>query len=179
MEDNISQHFLETTIKVFALYKKEAEGAMAQLSEQELFYAPTPESNSVAVIAKHLWGNMLSRWTDFLTSDGEKDWRDRDSEFEAADIKTKAELIKKWEEGWACMFNALNPLTPADLARKVYIRGEEYTVLRAMQRQLAHYSSHIGQIVYVAKMIKGKGWNTLSIPKGKSKEFNQQMFGKK
>jgi len=178
MED-IGKHYLETSIKVFLLYKKEAEGAINQLDEKQLFTAPSPESNSIAVIVKHLWGNMLSRWTDFLTTDGEKDWRDRDTEFEAADIKTKAELMKKWEEGWACMFNALNPLTPADLGKKVYIRGEEYTVLKAIQRQTAHYASHIGQIVYAAKMLKGKDWNTLSIPKGKSKEFNQQMFGKK
>jgi len=178
MED-IAHHYLETSIKVFLLYKKEADGAIAQLDEQQLFIAPTPESNSVAAIMKHLWGNMLSRWTDFLTSDGEKEWRDRDAEFEATDIKTKAELIKKWEEGWACMFNALNPLTPADLGKTVYIRGEEYTVLKAIQRQTAHYASHIGQIVYVAKMLKGKEWKTLSIPKGQSKAFNQQMFGKK
>jgi hypothetical protein len=178
MED-IGQHFLETSIKVFQLYKKEAESAIAQLDEKQLFFPPVSESNSVAIIMKHLWGNMLSRWTDFLTSDGEKDWRDRDAEFETADVKTKDELMKKWEEGWACMFNALNPLTPADLMKRVYIRGEEYSVIKAIQRQLAHYSSHIGQIVYVAKMIKGKDWKTLSIPKGKSKEFNQMMFGKK
>ena len=178
MED-IGQHYLDNTISTFQLYKKQAEGAIAQLDEKQLFIAPTPESNSVAVIMKHLWGNMLSRWTDFLTSDGEKEWRDRDAEFEATDIKTKAELMKKWEEGWACMFNALNPLKPGDLGKTVYIRGEEYTVLKAMQRQLAHYASHIGQIVYVAKMLKNKDWKSLSIPKGQSKAFNQQMFGKK
>lgn len=174
-----SKLYLETSIKVFELYKKEAEGAIEQLDEKQLFHAPTPESNSVAVIMKHLWGNMLSRWTDFLTTDGEKDWRDRDAEFEAADIKTKAEMMQKWEEGWACMFKALNALTPADIDKKVFIRGEEYTVLRAIQRQIAHYSSHIGQIVYVAKMLKGKEWRTLSIPKGQSKAFNEKMFGKK
>jgi hypothetical protein len=178
MED-IALHYLQTSIKTFELYKKEAEDAMAQLDEKQLFTAPTPESNSVAVIAKHLWGNMLSRWTDFLTSDGEKVWRDRDAEFEAADINTKAELMQKWEEGWACMFKALNALTPADLGKKVYIRAEEYTVVKAIQRQTAHYASHIGQIVYVAKMLKGKEWKTLSIPKGQSKAFNEKMMGKK
>src|SRR5581483_11067589 len=126
--------FLETTIKVFELYKKEAEAAIAQLDDKQLFTAPTSESNSVAVIMKHLWGNMLSRWTDFLTTDGEKESRDRDAEFEAADIKTKAELMQKWEEGWACMFKALNSLATADLDRKVFIRGEEYNVTRAIQR---------------------------------------------
>jgi len=175
----ISKLYLETSIKVFELYKKEAESAIGQLDEKQLFYAPTPESNSVAVIMKHLWGNMLSRWTDFLTTDGEKDWRDRDAEFEAADIKTKAELLQKWEEGWACMFKALNALTPADVDKQIFIRGEEYTVLKAIQRQTAHYASHIGQIVYVAKMIKGGEWKTLSIPKGQSKLFNEKMFGKK
>jgi hypothetical protein len=174
-----SKLFLDTSIKVFELYKKEAEGAIAQLDDKQLFQAPTPESNSVAIIMKHLWGNMLSRWTDFLTTDGEKDWRDRDAEFEAADIKTRAELMQKWEEGWACMFKALNTLTPADVDKQVFIRGEEYTVLKAIQRQTAHYASHIGQIVYVAKMLKGKEWKTLSIPKGQSKAFNEKMFGKK
>ena len=171
--------FLETTIKVFELYKEQDEVAFTQLDDKQLFHAPTAESNSVAVIMKHLWGNMLSRWTDFLTTDGEKEWRDRDSEFETTDIKTRTELMQKWEEGWACMFKALNALTPNDVDRKVFIRAEEYTVMRALQRQLAHYSSHIGQIVYVAKMLKGKDWKTMSIPKGKSKEFNAKMFGKK
>jgi hypothetical protein len=178
MED-FGTSFLDTSIKVFRLYKKEAESAIAQLDDKQLFTAPSPESNSVAVIVKHLWGNMLSRWTDFLTTDGEKDWRDRDSEFEINDNTTREELMKKWEEGWECMFKALEPLTPADLGHKVYIRGEEYTVIKAIQRQLAHYSSHIGQIVYIAKLLKGKDWKTLSIPKGQSKLFNEKMFGKK
>lgn len=173
------QLFLETAINVFRLYKNEAERAIAQLDDTQLFSAPSSESNSVAVIMKHLWGNMLSRWTNFLTTDGEKEWRNRDTEFEAEDIKTRAELMQKWEEGWACMFKALNALTPADVTKTVYIRGEEYTVLRAIQRQTAHYVSHIGQVVYVAKMLKGSEWKTLSIPKGQSKAFNEKMFGKK
>ena len=178
MED-FAKTYLDHTIKVFHLYKKEAEGAINQLDDKQLFAAPSEESNSVAVIIKHLWGNMLSRWTDFLTTDGEKEWRDRDSEFEITANTSKADLIKKWEEGWECMFKALEPLTPNDLGHKVYIRGEGYTVIKAIQRQLAHYSSHIGQIVYVAKMLKDKDWKTLSIPKGQSKAFNDKMFGKK
>lgn len=156
-----------------------AEGAMNQLTEEELFWTLTPESNSIAAIVKHLWGNMLSRWTNFLTEDGEKDFRNRDAEFEPGDITTQTELMAKWEEGWKCTMDTMNTLKPEDAEKTIKIRGEDHTVVQAIQRQLAHYSAHIGQIVYIAKMRKDKDWKTLSIAKGQSKQFNQQMFGTK
>ncbi|HWY97843.1 MAG TPA: DUF1572 family protein [Bacteroidia bacterium] len=174
-----ANHYLETTKKTFLQYKKMAEAAMAQLSDEQISWAPSPESNSIAVIVKHLWGNMLSRWTNFLTTDGEKDSRDRDAEFEATDISTRTQLMEKWEEGWKCFIDCSNSLKPEDLDKVVKIRGEDHTVIQALQRQLAHYSSHIGQIVYLAKMQKDKDWETLSIPKGQSKQFNANMMGNK
>ena len=171
--------YLETTRKVFLQYKRMAEAAMEQLSDEQISWSPSPESNSIAVIVKHLWGNMLSRWTNFLTTDGEKDFRDRDAEFVATDISTRTVLIEKWEEGWKCFTDTLNSLKPEDLERIVKIRNEDHTVVEALQRQLAHYSSHIGQIVYLAKMQKDKDWKTLSIPKGQSKQFNANMMGNK
>ena len=174
-----AQHYLETTKKVFLQYKKQAEDAIAQLNDEQVSWAPSPESNSIAAIVKHLWGNMLSRWTDFLTTDGEKGFRDRDAEFVPSDIMTKAALMKRWEEGWKCFTNTLNLLKVEDLDKIVKIRSEDHTVIQALQRQLAHYSSHIGQIVYLAKIQKDKDWKTLSIPKGQSKEFNNMMMGKK
>ncbi len=172
-------NYLDTTRKVFLQYKKMAEGAMSQLTDEQIAWAPSPESNSIAAIVKHLWGNMLSRWTDFLTTDGEKDWRDRDAEFEAADIKSRVQLMEKWEEGWKCMMDTLNALKPEDLGRIVKIRAEDHTVMDALQRQLAHYGSHIGQIIFLAKAQKDAGWKTLSIPKGQSKQFNATMMGNK
>jgi|SRR6185312_7731649 len=172
-------HYLDTTRKTFLQYKKLAEGAMAQLTDEQIFWAPKPESNSIATIVKHLWGNMLSRWTNFLTTDGEKDSRDRDAEFEPGDLKTKAEVMAKWEEGWKCFTDTLNNLKPEDLDKTVTIRTEPHTVIQALQRQLAHYSSHIGQIIYLAKAQKDSDWKTLSIPKGQSKQFNQMMNTKK
>lgn len=172
-------HYLDTTKKVFLQYKKQAEGAMAQLTDEQISWAPSEESNSIAVIVKHLWGNMLSRWTDFLTTDGEKEWRDRDAEFEAHDIKTRVQLMEKWEEGWKCMMNTLDNLKPEDLSRIVKIRAEDHTVMEALQRQIAHYASHIGQIIYLAKAQKNNNWKSLSIPKGMSKQFNANMMGNK
>jgi hypothetical protein len=174
-----AQHYLDTTKKVFLQYKKQAEDAMAQLTDDQISWAPSPESNSIAAIVKHLWGNMLSRWSNFLTSDGEKDSRDRDAEFVPSDINTRAKLMEKWEEGWKCFTDTLNSLKVEDLDKIVKIRAEDHTVIQALQRQLAHYSSHIGQIVYLAKMQKDKDWKTLSIPKGQSKTFNDKMMGKK
>ena len=174
-----AQHYLDTTKKVFLQYKKQAEDAMAQLTDDQISWAPSPESNSIAAIVKHLWGNMLSRWSNFLTSDGEKDSRDRDAEFIASDINTRVKLMEKWEEGWKCFTDTLNSLKVEDLDKIVKIRAEDHTVIQALQRQLAHYSSHIGQIVYLAKMQKDKDWKTLSIPKGQSKIFNDKMMGKK
>jgi len=170
-------NYLNNAIKVFTNYKSLADKAMEQLEDEQLFWQPNAESNSIAIIAKHMWGNMLSRWTNFLTEDGEKEWRQRDAEFEN-NWKTRVELISKWEEGWQVLFEALNSITDADLDRTVYIRGEAHTVLDAITRQIAHYASHVGQIIYIAKMVKNDAWKSLSIPRNQSKEFNKQMFDK-
>ena len=170
-------NYLNNAIKVFTNYKSLADKAMEQLEDEQLFWQPNAESNSIAIIAKHMWGNMLSRWTNFLTEDGEKEWRQRDAEFEN-NWKTRVELISKWEEGWQVLFEALNSITDADLDRTVYIRGEAHTVLDAITRQIAHYASHVGQIIYIAKVVKNDAWKSLSIPRNQSKEFNKQMFDK-
>lgn len=158
--------YLESVKKEFTKYKILAEKAIGQVDEEKLFWQYNPESNSIAIIVNHLWGNMLSRWTDFLTEDGEKEWRNRDAEFENV-IKTKEELLLKWDAGWECLFNALNSLTHDDLDKTILIRKEPLTVLDAINRQLAHYSSHAGQIVFLAKMITGSSWVSLSISKNK------------
>lgn len=156
---------------------------MAQLEPGQLFVSANEDTNSIAVIVKHLSGNMLSRWTDFLTSDGEKAWRDRDGEFEENPElidanQAKAELLAAWEKGWACLFNALDGLTDAQLEDIVYIRNEGHTVMEAINRQLAHYPYHIGQIVFYAKMLKTGAWESLSIPKNKSTDYNADKFSK-
>lgn len=170
--------YLDICIKVFAQYKELGEKAMAQLDEEQLNWAPSPESNSIVLIVKHLYGNMFSRWTNFLTEDGEKEWRDRDAEFVKDKNLTREEIMWMWEDGWALFFRTLYSLTDEDLNKIVKIRGEDHTVIEALQRQIAHYSSHIGQIIYIAKVCKDKDWNSLSIPRGKSKEFNEKLFGK-
>lgn len=170
-------NYLNNAIKVFGNYKSLADKAIQQLEDEQLFWQPNEESNSVAIIVKHMWGNMLSRWTNFLTEDGEKEWRNRDGEFEN-DWKTRTELISKWEEGWQVLFEALNSITDADLEHTVYIRGEAHTVLDAVTRQIAHYASHVGQIIYIAKMIRDNNWSSLSIPRNQSRQFNQAMFDK-
>jgi len=149
------------------------EDAMAQLRDEEFFVALDPESNSVAVLVKHLAGNMRSRFTDFLTSDGEKPDRFRDREFELTSGTTRADVMKWWEEGWACVFSAIDPLKPEDVMRVVTIRGEPHTVLQAINRQIAHYAQHIGQIVFLAKHLRSSEWKTLSIPRGKSEEYKK------
>jgi uncharacterized damage-inducible protein DinB len=143
------------------------EKTFAQLSDDKLFWKYNEESNSIATIVKHLWGNMLSRWTDFLTTDGEKEWRKRDAEFEN-DIKTRQELLDKWNEGWDCLSNAIDALTTNDLEKIIYIRKQPQTVTEAINRQLTHYSYHVGQIVFLGKMLAGNGWASLSIPRLKS-----------
>jgi hypothetical protein len=168
-------YFLESTKKLFEYYKVLGEKTFAQLDEKELFRQYNEESNSIGIIVKHLWGNMLSRWTDFLTTDGEKEWRERDAEF-VNDIKTKEELLLKWNEGWDCLFKGINALTESDLAKVVYIRNQGHTVVDAISRQLGHAAYHVGQIVYIGKMIRDTKWNSLSIPKGKSKEANAEKF---
>ena len=164
---------LKNTISVFDYYKSLGEKAMAQISDEALFQMPDEKSNSISVIVKHLHGNMLSRWTDFLTTDGEKEWRDRDSEFEET-IETRDEVMKQWNEGWACVFSALNTLHPEDFDKTVYIRNMGQTVLEAIMRQMAHYAYHIGQIVYLARLFNEGDWKTLTIPKGGSAAYNKE-----
>jgi hypothetical protein len=150
------------------------EGAMSQLSDQDFFVTLDGEANSVAVLVKHIAGNMRSRFTDFLTSDGEKPNRFRDREFELSPATTRAEVMAWWEEGWTCVFSAIDPLKPDDVMRTVTIRGEPHTVLQAINRQIAHYAQHIGQIVFLAKHLRSSEWKTLSVPRGKSEEFNNK-----
>ena len=172
----MESNYLESVIKQFEYYKLLGDKTFAQLSDENLFWQYNEDSNSIAVIVKHLWGNMLSRWTDFLNSDGEKDWRNRDSEFES-DIQSRAEMLEKWEEGWNCLFNAIRPLKEEDLSRIIYIRNQGHTVMEAINRQLAHYPYHIGQIVFLGKML-AENWNSLSIPKGNSQNYNAEKFAK-
>ncbi|HAS43627.1 MAG TPA: hypothetical protein DCS93_24315 [Microscillaceae bacterium] len=169
------QNYLDSIQKQFEYYKMLGDRTMAQLTEQELFWQYNDASNSIAVIVKHLWGNMLSRWTDFLTSDGEKEWRNRDGEFKA-DIKDLTELKAKWEEGWQSLFAALDSISPENFDTTIYIRNMGHTIMEACNRQLAHYAYHVGQMVFLGKMLKGDQWQSLSIAKGKSKEFNQKKF---
>ncbi|WP_297982760.1 DUF1572 domain-containing protein [uncultured Chryseobacterium sp.] len=164
-------------IKRFQYYKELGDKTFAQLSDEQLFWQYNEESNSIAVIVQHLGGNMLSRWTNFLTEDGEKDWRNRDSEFEN-NLKSKTEVIEFWEKGWKCLFDALNQIDEQNLNYPIYIRGEKHTVLDAVLRQLAHYPYHIGQIVYIAKMMKNDDWKTLSIARNKSGDFNIEILKK-
>jgi hypothetical protein len=174
----MNNDYLESIRKQFEYYKMLGDKTFAQISEDDkLFWQYNEDSNSIATIVKHLWGNMLSRWTDFLTSDGEKPWRDRDAEFEN-DIKTREELLTKWNEGWTCLFTAINALQPEDLGKIIYIRNQGHTVMEAINRQLAHYPYHVGQIVFQGKMLATNGWTSLSIPKGGSQNFNADKFAK-
>lgn len=168
---DIASVYLEEAHRQMRGHKRLAEGAIAQLKDDELFMTLDPESNSIAVIVKHMAGNMRSRFTDFLTSDGEKPDRYRDQEFELSPATTRADLTKWWEEGWACVFAALEALKPEDITRTVTIRGEPHTVLQAINRQIAHYAYHTGQIVFLAKHIRSSKWKTLSIPKGRSEDY--------
>ncbi|MES2558934.1 MAG: DUF1572 family protein [Bacteroidota bacterium] len=165
---------LPSSLRIFKQYKTLADNAVKQIEETGFRWEPEPGANSIAVIMKHMSGNMQSRWTDFLTSDGEKEWRTRDAEFED-DNRTVKEILADWEKGWNCLFAALEPLTNDDLARIVYIRLEAHSVMEAINRQIAHYAYHIGQIVYLAKTIQSHQWQTLSIAKGMSKAFNDSM----
>ena len=171
----MTNDYLESVKKQFEYYKMLGEKTFVQLSDDKLFWQYNQDSNSIAIIVKHLWGNMLSRWTDFLNTDGEKEWRDRDAEFEN-DIKTRQELIDKWNEGWMCLFNAINSLTLEDLEKIIYIRNQGHTVTEAINRQLAHYPYHVGQIVFIGKMLAENGWSSLSIPKGNSQAYNSEKF---
>ena len=166
-------NYLEEARRQMRGHKRLAEGAMAQLKDEELFITLDPESNSIAVLVKHMAGNMRSRFTDFLTSDGEKPDRYRDQEFELSSTTTRADLMKWWEDGWARVFAAIEGLKPDDVMRTVTIRGEPHTVLQAVNRQIAHYAQHTGQIVFLAKHIRSGAWKTLSIPRGKSEDFKR------
>ncbi len=170
---NFEEGFLKDAIKRFRSYKELGDKTFSQLEDKHFFYQPSSESNNIAIIIQHLYGNMLSRFTNFLTEDGEKPWRNRDGEFESVNI-SKEDLLTFWNTGWNCVFNALNDLQPEDLIKTVYIRTEPMTAYDAILRQLAHYPYHVGQIVYLGKMIKDKEWKTLSIPKGQSKQFNER-----
>lgn len=181
---NVSEDFLRSANRQFLYYKTLGEKAIDQLEPEQLFVSLNDDTNSIATIVKHLHGNMLSRWTDFLTTDGEKEWRNRDGEF-SGDTSTplsvtekKQEVLKQWNEGWNCLFNTLNNLTPEQLTQIIYIRNEGHTVLEAINRQLAHYPYHIGQIVFYAKILKKSEWTSLSIPKNKSNDYNTDKFSK-
>jgi hypothetical protein len=174
----IAQVFLDSVLKRFAYYKSLGDKTLAALTGEELHWQPAGEPNSIHLIIKHMSGNMHSRWTDFLNSDGEKPWRNRDNEFEE-DKASAEEIIRLWEAGWKCMLDAIGALQPEDLEKTVYIRSEAHIVLDAINRQLSHIPYHVGQIVYIGKMIKKSDWKSLSIPKGQSQDFNRDMFGKK
>ena len=171
----IVKNYHEDAISSFKSYKKLADKAIAQLKDEEFFVTLDEEANSVAVIMKHMAGNMFSRWTNFLTTDGEKPDRNRDMEFVIEENTTKDDVLNYWERGWTCVFAAIEPLTPEDFEKTVMIRGEEHTIVQAINRQLTHYAYHTGQIVFLAKHFRSGDWSSLSIPRNKSAEFNASM----
>lgn len=175
----MEENYLESVTKQFTYYKQLGDKTFNQLSEDQLFLKPYDQANSIAIIVKHLWGNMQSRWTDCLTTDGEKDWRNREEEF-ISDIDEKKELLEKWNEGWSTLFNALKEIKASEkgIEEIIYIRNIGHSVTEAINRQLAHYSYHIGQIVFIGTMLKGEEWQSLSIPKGDSKHYNSERFKK-
>ena len=173
---DMENNYLQSVINQFEYYKVLGEKTFEQIAEEKLMWQYNDESNSIATIVKHLYGNMLSRWTDFLSTDGEKEWRNRDSEFEN-DLTAKDQIINMWNQGWNVFLTTLNSLHAEDLAKTIYIRNQGHTVMEAINRQLAHYSYHVGQIVFIGKMCS-ENWSSLSIPKGNSKEFNKEKFSK-
>jgi hypothetical protein len=173
MAVDVAVHYLEEARRQMRGHKRMGEGAMAQLRDEDFFVTLDPESNSVAILVKHLAGNMRSRFTDFLTTDGEKPDRFRDQEFELTPATTRADVMKWWEEGWACVLGAIDGLKPEDVMCTVTIRSEPHSVLQAINRQIAHYAAHIGQIVFLAKHLRSSDWKTLTIPRGKSEEFKK------
>ena len=175
---DLQAHFLDEIRRQFRGYKRLGEGALAQVHDDELFTTLDPESNSVAIIVKHMAGNMQSRFTDFLTTDGEKPDRHRDQEFEINTPLSRAAVMQWWDQGWARVFAAIESLLPQDLGRTVTIRGEPHTVLQAINRQLAHYAYHVGQIAFLAKHFRSQEWQTLSVPRGQSEQFNAKMLSK-
>ncbi len=171
------ESYLDSILKQFAYYKQLGERAMAQLDDQQLFEMPGPDSNSIDILVKHMAGNMLSRFTDFRQSDGEKTWRNRDQEF-VSTFASRNALMEYWEKGWNCVFEAVRPIKTSELSDLVYIRNQGHTIIEALNRQLAHYAYHTGQMVYVAKTLKGKNWQSLSIPKGESTSYNAEKFAR-
>ena len=179
MSTTLADHYLANVLVEFRRYKSLADRAMAQIDDPVFFAVLDPEANSIAILVKHMAGNMRSRWRDFLTSDGEKPDRDRDSEFILTPADTRPALMARWEEGWQTMFQALEPLAGTDLLRTVTIRGEPHTITAATNRQVAHYAYHVGQIVFLAKHARSSAWQSLSIPRGKSAQFNAAMAAKR
>lgn len=171
----MQSNYIKSTKQQFLYYKMLGEKTFDQLSDDELFWQYNDVSNTMSVMVKHLWGNMMSRWTDFLTSDGEKDTRNRDGEF-VSDIKTRNEMMTKWEEGWKCLFTALDTVNTENWETTIYIRNQGHSIAEAVNRQMMHYAYHIGQMVYLGRMIKGDEWLSLSIPKGDSKAYNNEKF---
>jgi hypothetical protein len=175
MAHKFSTSYIEDSLSLFRHYKKLAEHAIEQVSDEQLFTALDEEMNSIAIIVKHMAGNMRSRWTDFLISDGEKADRNRDSEF-VAPPATPEDLMRLWNDGWERIFEALRPLSDADMGREVFIRAEAHSVMQAINRQIAHYSYHCGQIVFLAKHFRGGEWKSLTVPRNKSAEFNRRVL---
>jgi hypothetical protein len=173
----IEQHYLDDAVRQLRKLKVQADKALEQTSDEHLFATLDPDANSIAVIMKHMAGNMRSRWTDFLTTDGEKPDRERDTEFELSAADTRERVLALWEDGWARVLGAVSSLTPTDLGRTVHIRGEAHSVIEAINRQTSHYAGHVGQIVLLAKHYAGANWRTLSIPRGKSKEIDVTKNG--
>jgi len=173
----IEQHFLDDAVLQLRKLKAQADKALAQTTDESFFATLDPEANSIALIMKHVAGNMRSRWTDFLTTDGEKPDRHRDAEFETTATDSRASIMALWEDGWSRVFGAITPLSPTDLSKTVHVRGEAHSVLEAINRQMTHYAAHIGQMVLLAKHYAGPDWQTLSIPRGKSKDFDVSKSG--
>lgn len=167
--------FLTSAIRQFEYYRMLGEKTLTQIKDEQLVWQYNEESNSIATIVQHLHGNMLSRWTDFLTSDGEKEWRNRDAEFEAV-VSDRDAIMRLWHEGWNCLLTTLHSLTEEDLNKEIYIRNQGHTVMEAINRQLAHYPYHVGQMVFIGKMLCNENWMSLSIPKGNSSAYNQEKF---
>jgi hypothetical protein len=173
----IEQHYLDDCLRQLRKLKDQADKAVLQTSDDHFFSQLDPEANSIALIMKHMAGNMRSRWTDFLTTDGEKPDRERDSEFETGAADSRATIAARWENGWQLLLDTIGSLSPTDLSRTVHVRGEAHSVLEAINRQTSHYAAHVGQIVLLAKHYAGSDWKTLSIPRGKSKEFDVAKSG--
>ena len=177
MSESLSQEYLADALSSFRAYKKLADKAIEQTKDDELFVTLDDESNSIAVVMKHMAGNMISRWTDFLTSDGEKPDRHRDMEFVIETNTTRDDVLAYWDRGWKCVFDAVEPLTPADFDKTVTIRGQVHTIVQAINRQMTHYAYHVGQIVFLAKHFRSTEWQSLSVPRNRSAEFNRFLAG--